>query len=156
MTLEAIGVLAEVVGAIGVIASLVYLAIQIRSNTKQLRFEASQTVAESIDRAFDPLYVEPNALILTKGGADLDSLNETERTVYNGLMGRQLHNFYRVVEAQKLDMIDKSATQAMYYKVYADIFGSPGASKWLAENKHMVDAEIHEALNGPRTESGSD
>ena len=111
MNWEAIGVIAEVVGAIGVIASLVYLSIQIKSTTKQLRFDASQTVAESIDRAFDPLYTAPNASILTKGHRDIDSLDETERTIYNGLMGRQLHNFYRVVEAQKLNMIDPSATR---------------------------------------------
>ena len=41
MNWEAIGVIAEVVGAVAVIVSLVYLAIQVSSNTRALRATAS-------------------------------------------------------------------------------------------------------------------
>ena len=41
MNWDAIGACAEVVGAIGVVVSLVYLAIQVRSNTSALKAGAS-------------------------------------------------------------------------------------------------------------------
>ncbi len=41
MTLEDIGNLSEIIGAIAVVISLVYLAVQIRQNTAQIR-ESSQ------------------------------------------------------------------------------------------------------------------
>lgn len=41
MNWEAIGVIAEVVGAIAVIISLIYLAIQVRSNTRSLKASSS-------------------------------------------------------------------------------------------------------------------
>lgn len=47
MDWEAVGVLAEVVGATGVIITLIYLAVQIRQNTNQLRGEAIATVNEA-------------------------------------------------------------------------------------------------------------
>ncbi len=47
MNWDAVGAMAELVGAIGVIASLIYLAIQIRQNTRSLQANTFQTVADS-------------------------------------------------------------------------------------------------------------
>ena len=44
---EAIGVIAEVVGAVGVVVSLVYLAVQVRSNTRALKADSSFETAHS-------------------------------------------------------------------------------------------------------------
>ncbi|MEN8182124.1 MAG: hypothetical protein ABFS46_06270 [Myxococcota bacterium] len=50
MNWEAIGAIAEAVGAAGVIASLVYLGVQIRSNTRAAKVAAyQQTVTSSRD-----------------------------------------------------------------------------------------------------------
>ena len=46
MNWEAIGVVAEVVGAVGVIITLVYLAFQIRQNTNQLQGDAISAINE--------------------------------------------------------------------------------------------------------------
>ncbi len=40
MTLQDLGNIGEFVGALGVVASLIYLALQIRQNTRQLRNNA--------------------------------------------------------------------------------------------------------------------
>lgn len=47
MNWEAIGVIAEVVGAVAVVVSLAYLAIQVRSNTRALRAGSSFETAHS-------------------------------------------------------------------------------------------------------------
>lgn len=47
MNWESIGVIAEVVGAVAVVVSLVYLAIQVRSNTRALRAGSSFDTAHS-------------------------------------------------------------------------------------------------------------
>lgn len=47
MNWEAVGVIAEVVGAIGVVISLIYVAIQVRSNTRALKASASFETAHS-------------------------------------------------------------------------------------------------------------
>lgn len=48
MSWEAIGAIGEVVGAAGVIASLIYLAVQIRQNTRSVEAATYQSVAESL------------------------------------------------------------------------------------------------------------
>ena len=40
---EAVGAIGEIIGATGVIASLIYLAIQLRHNTRQMEFNAKTT-----------------------------------------------------------------------------------------------------------------
>lgn len=47
MNWESIGVIAEVVGAVAVVVSLVYLAVQVRSNTRALRAGSSFETAHS-------------------------------------------------------------------------------------------------------------
>jgi len=47
MNWDAIGAVAELLGALGVIASLLYLAVQIRENSRVVQASASQAVADS-------------------------------------------------------------------------------------------------------------
>ena len=46
MNWVAIGTIAEVIGAVAVVASVIYLALQVRENTRR---SAEQTVATAID-----------------------------------------------------------------------------------------------------------
>ncbi len=46
MNWEAIGAIGEVAGAVGVILTMTYLAVQIRQNTKSMRASAHQSVME--------------------------------------------------------------------------------------------------------------
>jgi len=48
MTLEDLGNIGEFVGAIGVVASLIYLALQTRQNTRAVRVASFRQISESI------------------------------------------------------------------------------------------------------------
>jgi hypothetical protein len=50
MSWEAIGAISEIIGAIAVVASLVYLATQVRQSTKVARSATRQAIAESAQR----------------------------------------------------------------------------------------------------------
>ena len=82
MDWDAIGAVGEILGALAVFISLVYLAVQIRNNTTQLKFDSGQAVANSGDRGFDPIYTEPSMSIWIKGHDDLDSLSAGELTIF--------------------------------------------------------------------------
>ena len=55
MNWEAASTIAEIVGAGGVIASLIYLAIQIRQHTRMAMAETRQAIAESTEKLGDDL-----------------------------------------------------------------------------------------------------
>ena len=55
MNWEAISAIAEVVGVIAVVVSLVYLSVQIRQNTRVAKAATRQAIAESTERLGDDL-----------------------------------------------------------------------------------------------------
>ena len=55
MNWEAISAIAEVIGVIAVVVSLVYLSVQIRQNTKMAKAATRQAIAESTEKLGDDL-----------------------------------------------------------------------------------------------------
>jgi hypothetical protein len=79
MNWDAIGAIGEVIGAGGVIASLLYVATQVRASTRASAVDAKLRAAEMRTAFVDSLIETPelNDLWL-RGLADLDSLSESE------------------------------------------------------------------------------
>jgi hypothetical protein len=63
MNWEAIGAIGEVAGAAGVVATLIYLAVQIRQNTRSVEAATYQSVAESLADASYRLLNAPSSPI---------------------------------------------------------------------------------------------
>ena len=94
MTLEALGNVGEFVGGVAVIASLIYLALQIRQNSKTVRVAAYQSFREANDRVLLAMAQGPPAAeTLTKGLPDLRALNPTEGFQFMTLVVSLLHSF---------------------------------------------------------------
>ena len=80
MNWEAAGTIAEVVGAIAVVISIVYLATQIRQNTNANRAGTSFSVNTALTSINDALRSDAEfADIWIRGCQDLGSLSEVER-----------------------------------------------------------------------------
>jgi hypothetical protein len=77
MNWDAIGAVGEAIGAAGVIASLVYLAIQIRASTRASAVQAKLQATRLLSEVMDSLIQTPelNDLYL-RGLADLGSLSK--------------------------------------------------------------------------------
>jgi hypothetical protein len=73
---EAVGAIANLAAALGVIATLIYLAIQIRQNSNQLRGAATIAVYD-YQRSITDTLTEDQELdkIALRGNENLDSLN---------------------------------------------------------------------------------
>jgi hypothetical protein len=83
---DAIGAVAEAIGAAGVIASLLYLAVQVRGSTRASAVEAKLHSTGLLHNFIDSLIETPelNDLYL-RGLADLDSLSEVEYYRFSNL-----------------------------------------------------------------------
>ena len=94
MTLEDLGNVGEFIGGLAVIATLVYLAVQIRQNTKLLRRSAEQTSRSDSTAAIALAAQSPeNAAVYHKGLTDPDALSPEERTHFYLFMAA---NFYHL------------------------------------------------------------
>jgi hypothetical protein len=68
MNWDAIGALAELAGALGVIASLVYLAIQIRQNTRSAREAAWHSVLRDLQQFRSLIAQDPEVARVYRDG----------------------------------------------------------------------------------------
>jgi hypothetical protein len=85
MNWDAVGALAELVGALGVVASLAYLAIQIRQSTAQSRLNTNAIEASAFQQlldhhaAFNMKLVDDPRLLEALVSPDVSSLDPLER-----------------------------------------------------------------------------
>ena len=81
MNWDALAAVAELVGALVVVVTLVYVATELRANTKAVRKSAAES-ALSIVLEFTGDMARDNEVsqLLTKGTEDWDSLSESDRT----------------------------------------------------------------------------
>jgi len=80
MDLQSLGNLGEFVGGLAVIASLIYLALQIRQNTKSVRLQVEQAIKrDTWDLRRSAIENPELAELFTKAMTDFDSLSPAER-----------------------------------------------------------------------------
>jgi len=87
MNWNAVAAVGEFLGAIGVIASLVYLAGQVRSSGYQSRQAAIQSVVNKMNDVWNTMAAASTADLWTRGSSGLDSLKgESEGVQFSALM----------------------------------------------------------------------
>lgn len=86
MNWDAVGAIAELVGALGVIGSLIYVASQVRASTAASRVESKLRMTEQMVNYTDLLIGAPelNELIID-GRKGLDSLSKSEHLLFSNL-----------------------------------------------------------------------
>jgi hypothetical protein len=151
MNWEALGAIANLLAAIGVIATLIYLSVQIRQNNNQLRGAATIAVYD-YQRALTDTLTEDQELykIALRGNEDLDSLTDWERqrfTIWAIKETGMWEMCHRLMKQGALDEELYRGKEAYWLALHS----SPGRRKWWQQyaimlNKQFV-AEISAALN---------
>ena len=95
MNWEAIGSIGELLGAMGVIASLLYLSAQIRQGANAAQLATSHSIATAARQWADPMQADQDlARIFLLGTEDFDSLDERDRARFVVLC----FSFFRMFE----------------------------------------------------------
>ncbi len=90
---QLLGNFGEFVGAIAVVATLVYLALQIREHSNQLRVTSINAMNELINYGFDPIYnSDRNTNAWLTGLASPEELNELDRQLFELFMARLMNS----------------------------------------------------------------
>ena len=137
MNWDAVGAVAELAGAGGVILSLVYLAVQIRQNTKQMerteraaRGTAYQDVLSNLQSYLSPVAADGElAEIIRLGLVDCEQLSEQEFFRFNWLMGGYITNLDNVYY-QHQDGVVSEARWQMMLRGLRYFMRTPGFKAW--------------------------
>jgi len=138
MNWEAIDAISQMIGALGVIATLVYLAFQIRQNTKQLKQNERAAAAASANLSATnyrenrrQIYASSElAEIHIKGIADPDSLNEVERFRFRLILSNFVDANWDMYVNTVVTGFSREAWSAHGSKVLRRVLGTPGG-RWF-------------------------
>ena len=147
MNWDAVGSIAELIGAVAVVGSLIYLAVQIKSGTKTLRTSTRDLTFQHLMEWNHSLLQDPDlAYIFQKGCGNFESLNDNDKA-------RFIHaafGFYKVFESPYLHYLDGSiGEEAWAYNqnlLYA-YASEPGLRLYFSERKEMFDPRFVELID---------
>lgn len=152
MNWEALGAIGELVGALAVVATLGYLALQLRSNTRAIEMEARQSVLDRFTEAHKfILPPESTQTALIRGIRDFDSLTDDETMAMTQALSVFANNLYNAKRMYDEGVLDEEAL-AYIRRAFVGTCSTTGGSKWWAHVKGIrlypedlvtfVDAEI--------------
>ena len=136
MNWDAIGAIAELLGAVGVIASLVYLAGQIRhsreqmnQNTRAIRANSYQQYVQSLGEVMHRGVDSPEMWQTVRSGMnDFAVLNEEDAFRFGWWMNGVAHAFENCHYQYRVGMLDEDRWQKHYADV-RELFENPGVAQ---------------------------
>jgi putative salt-induced outer membrane protein YdiY len=140
MNWDAIGAIAEVLGALAVFLTLVYLALQIRQNTKAVRSSAVDASINSVMSVRGMMAQDSElADIFLRGNADPASLTANEYLRYRLLLQNVTWSAWNVYsQASYADTGVWNSQKAVMQR----IFLSPGGRQFFEEYAQELDSNF--------------
>jgi hypothetical protein len=138
MNWQAIGAIGELVGGVVVVASLVFLAIQIRRNTQALELGAAEETNRSF-ATYTAMFMQPGvSRVYRIGLSTLDALDEDELITFNAVIST-LFNFlsyhHTLRSSGLLVSSERGLSAAALY-----VLRQPGGQQWWSRFRVSYDA----------------
>jgi hypothetical protein len=150
MNWDAIGAIAEVVGAAGVIITLLYLALQIRRSNQLANVESNRFAEQATDLPIMAIVQNPEvAKIFRVGLADRESLSSDDCLRFDMLMGKLIGSLVGSLTDKRL-LGRNDELGGDYLESIRIFLLSPGGaswwssyrSRWAKVNQLIVDEVI--------------
>ena len=142
MNWEALGAVAELLGAIGVIATLFYLAVQIRQNTRTIRAAAFQETMRDITAVADLAAQQPElSRIYLEGLNGLEKLNAEDRQRFGAFMLAFIRRVENLVYQTEQGLLDPDSWEGLR-EALRRIFARPGAVAWWEQSRHAFNRPL--------------
>ena len=150
MTWDAIAAVGELLGAVGVIASLVYVARQVRSSGYQARQAAIQSVVNKMNDVWNVMASGGTADLWTRGSRGLIHLDgESEIVQYSALM-LSLFRPYEELFHYRVDGQMEDWTWESISSVCHSIIGTPGFQEWWERRDAWFSSDFQEHVREVR------
>jgi hypothetical protein len=136
MTFEEINAIGQTVAAVATVASLVFVGLQIRQNTRATRAASHNSVSDSLNE-INRMFAENADLtkIWLAGMADRQALTAEERWRFDATARAYMHVCETMFIQAGLGAGDKSVLLAEEEGIRR-VMASPGVREWWAENPY--------------------
>ncbi len=155
MDIMELGAIGELVGGVAVIATILYLAIQVRQNAMETRAASSQALTDSYNQVNLVIAANPARAALTRRAmADYLSLPDDEKACFDFEAYSFCHVWETILHRERLGVADAETTKIARDTIKA-IFGtSSGYRQWWARNQFPFTTEFTAFVDECLTETG--
>ena len=132
MNWDALGAIAELVGALGVVATLAYLAVQIRQNTSVVRTSNFQDLMRNYSSLSATVSENAEAAeIFRKGLASYEALSELDKVRFQWMISEPFRGAQTCFQLQRRGLIDQELS-ADYMTSFTGLLRAPGVREYWA------------------------
>jgi hypothetical protein len=152
--LEALGNIGDFLGGIGVVVTLIYLAGQIRQNTKSIRVSAFQATQRDLADLQDRLSGDAELIrIYFDGNSDFESFSQEDRRRYATFMAAFMRRYETLIYQTRLGNIDPDQWEGVRENLIRAFQGA-GARAWWEGAQGYFNPELREFVQREILESG--
>ena len=148
MTLEQLAFMAEILGGVGVIASLLYLAFEVRKQGQLSRINAAAQLADKWSGFMTPIHDDAVlSAIWLKGISSFEDLNDVDKLRFSAYFGQIL----KTSESLHMQLLKGSLDRMTWRgieRVIRDIIVLPGSQAWWKTRQHWYSDDFQALIEG--------
>lgn len=142
MNWEAIGAIGDFLGGVVVIASVAYLAVQIRQSNRHAEASAELSWVHGLNEIWDRWTHESTTDSIRRGFKDFDSLSKNEQVVFQMQVG-SLINHCMVADQLWQRRLLPSETREAAVDILARVLATPGGRQyWTVDSQASPEAPV--------------
>jgi len=142
MNWDAIGAVAEIVGALGVILSLLYLAAQIRQGLTTAEDTSTKEIIALVVTQFNAMAEETNRSSITRGLIDYRNLSGDEKLTFDSLMTSLLMIVSASFMSNKANLLTDELFSGWSGYLQPRLFPYSGMREWWDESRNVFIPEM--------------
>jgi hypothetical protein len=152
MKLAELAQVAEIIAAVAVVVSLVYVGIEVRSNTSAVRGAAMQAIATTDADALMTIAADADlSEIIRIGHLNPSQFNEAEAFRYHTFMRQFWLSFQNIYQQSELGLIDPSVWRS-YLSVICGMWSHTGVRETWPEHAEILETGFISEVQGCKAE----
>jgi len=147
MDIQDLGAIGELVSSIAVVATLAYLAIQIRDQNRETRVQTIQDLMQSWNEMLGSYIDIPDVTdIFKRGSKSYINLDPKDQPRFAAIMGR-MHRIFEGIYLQKIEgRINDDLWNGIENSIH-EIFSQPGCHEWWNTRSHWYSTKYVAFMN---------
>ena len=149
MTLEAIYYISQIVAVIAIFASLIFVGLQIRQNTKAIKATSHHAVTDSFNAINNLIVSDPKVARLWRlGMAGAEGLDDDERVSFSFMALGYMRIFETLYYQYSNGTLDKKLFDEELKTLKWTVSENPGFLAWWAVNPISLSPEFRAFIDG--------
>ena len=158
MNWDAIGAIAELIGGAAVLATLVYLSMQVRQSNRQEASQSVQIALETFIGSYAALTEDENkARTYIAGVQDYENLEPVQQAMFHSQMQGLANGYYTVWTLHENGMLSDYELFRRTRDTFLTILRTPAGRQWWKQWKHLPPqpyiTELQRHIEDPNNDS---